>query len=187
MAKPAQTPRINVNILYPQGIPQKLPVKFLKWLLTFGRYIAVFVEILVLATFAARFKFDADLADINEKINQQIPFIESLSEEEATIRQTQFKIDAINKTFANYPKYTDLLSRIAQNTPGGVILSTINFDQTDPATALNIRVAGQSSSNSDLSVFLNALTLDTTFKDVNLTNSTFEQGVISFIITAGVN
>ena len=83
--------KISLNLLYSQGTPLKWPAKILTWALSAGRYIGIAVEILVLATFAARFKFDADLADLKEKINQQIPYIESLQKEESLIKQTQFR------------------------------------------------------------------------------------------------
>ena len=59
--------KIKLNLLHTQGLPEKLPVKFLKWLVNYGRYIVVLVEIIVLVAFVARFKLDADLAEIKRK------------------------------------------------------------------------------------------------------------------------
>src|SRR5438270_3459420 len=89
--------KINLNLLYPQGIPEQLPLRFLKWLISYGRFIAVAVEILVLATFIARFKLDADLSDIKQKIKDQAPYIQALSIDEAIIKETQLRLSTIKK------------------------------------------------------------------------------------------
>lgn len=182
MAKPAPKKRTSLNLLYPQGIPQKLPLKFLRWILTFGRYIAVVVEILVLITFAARFKFDQDLANINEEINKQVPFIESLKSQENLIRKAQFKIENINKTIEKSPSFANIIDKIANQTPTGVSLTNINFDTTSSPTT--IKLSGKSSSNNDLAIFLYGLNNEPTLKDVNLVNINFAEGVIEFVINA---
>lgn len=183
MAKPAPHPKVNLNILYPQGIPQKLPARLLKWVLTFGRYIAVLVEILVLVTFAARFKLDADLADTNEKINQQIPFIESLSTQEQQIRQTQFKLETVKTVFATSPSWEQILNKISGQTPLGVKLKTLDFDHSSSISNLQFKLSGQSSSNNDLAIFLNGLSNEPSFKDISLVNVTFQTEGLVFTIT----
>lgn len=185
-AAPIHQPKINLNLLYPQGLPQKLPVKFLKWLLSFGRYIAVFVEIIVLVAFALRFKLDGDLVKINEEINQQIPFIESLAQKEALIRHTQFKIETIKKTYDESASWKTIFTNIADQTPGGISLKSVVVNKPEKATNLQFTLNGQAITNNDLALFLYGLNEEKTFIGVNLTNLGFDQGVINFTIKGGL-
>lgn len=175
--------KISLNLLYSQGAPLKWPAKLLKWALSAGRYIGIAVEILVLATFAARFKFDADLADLKEKINQQIPYIESLQKEESLIRETQFKIGFVKKAIAQSPKWSNNLTLLSKQTPKGIIFSSLNFNHPESSNSLEFKITGIASSNNDLAVFLNGLKNDPNFKDVNLVNLSFDQIGLNFTVT----
>lgn len=176
--------RLNLNLLFPQGVPQKLPIRFLKWLTSYGRFIAIVVEAIVIVTFITRFKMDADLADLKDKINKQIPFIESLAQNEAEIKQTQFKLAQIKKVYSSTPDWGGVLSKISQQLPSGVKLSDINLDHSE--ANLNFRVTGVSSSNADLATFIGGLKQESSFRDINLTNVNFDSGQIDFAITGGV-
>lgn len=173
---------LRLNLLYPQGIPVKLPVKILKWSLTFGRYIGIIVEILVLATFAARFKLDADLADINEKINEQIPFIESLNKQEQEIRELQLKLAVIKKSFASYPNWQQSINLLGIHTPKGVTFDSINYENKAKDASLDFRVSGTAVSNNDLASFLYGLNKDERLKNIELTNLAFGETGVSFTI-----
>ncbi|MBI2011392.1 PilN domain-containing protein [Candidatus Daviesbacteria bacterium] len=186
MLESAPKIKLNLNLLFPQGIPQKIHVKFLKWLLTFGRYIAVVVEILVLATFAARFKFDSDLVHLKEEINKHIPFIESLATQEVLIRETQFKIDVGKKTYNLNPNISLIVTTVASLTPTGIRISSMHFDNNSGKVNLPFRLAGKTNSNNDLAVFLSNLKNDSTFTNIDLVGLTFEQGEMNFSITGNV-
>ena len=70
-AKIIKFPAINLDLLRPQSSPEKLFSRLLRWLLSTGRYIFIFVEALVLIVFISRFKLDDDLASKKEAIEQQ--------------------------------------------------------------------------------------------------------------------
>lgn len=186
MPAPKAKPVININILFPQGIPQKLPIKFLKWLLSYGRFMAIAVEIIVVATFVIRFKLDADLNNINDQINHQVPYIQSLSEDEAKVRQLQFKISTVKRLYDSNPDINSILSAIASQMTSGTKLSTINIDATDKQAGLQFRVNGVSSSPNDLSILLAGLKQVKLFKDIALANISYDQGQLNFSISGGV-
>lgn len=185
MPKPAPPPpkiHLKLNLLRPQGIPEKLPVRFLKWLLSYGRYMLVFVELIVLSTFAMRFKLDADLADLKEQIEQQIPYVQSLKEDEILIRQTQFKLDTYktNRSFSD--NYSQLATKIASFTPLGVRFVTFTIS-TQPSKQIGFRISGEASSNRELGIFLTSLKNSPDFSNVNLANISLDEGVVNFAIT----
>lgn len=181
MAAHPNHPILNLNLLYPQGIPQKLPIKLLKWVLTFGRYIAIGVEIIVLATFAARFKLDADLATIKEDINKQIPFIQNLAETETKIKQLQNKISTIKKTTSASTNWKKFLDQIAAQTPQGVVISNLSLDNS--SKPLQYKIIGTATTNNELSVFVAGLKSEKNLSNVNLATLSYDQGQVAFTIT----
>lgn len=182
MAKKLLKPGIHLNLLKPQSNPEKIFVKLVKWLLSTGRYIFILVEGIVLLAFISRFKLDADIASRKESIDQQIPYIESLKPYEVIIRQTQLKLSTIDTIKNSSPDFADILKRIADQTPDGVKVISINLQKD--VSQITIKLNGQSQNNNDLSVFTSGLKQDQNFSDVNIISIGLEKGVINFSISA---
>ena len=170
--KPGLT--INLDLLKPQSNPEKIPVKLFRWLLSSGRFIFIFVEALVLIAFGARFKLDADIASKKEAIEQQIPYIESLSSYEIAIRQTQLKLSTINNIKNGSPDWSILLKKIADQTPASVKITNISIEKD----------LGNAMIHSDLASFVGGLRTDNTFTGANIGSVGLEQGVIKFTLDA---
>src|SRR3989344_888392 len=191
MAAPHKKARLNLNILYPQGLPEKIYLKFLKWLLNYGKFILIAVEVVVIGAFLARFTLDAQEAELTQKIDNQIPYIQSLKDDEVLIRRTQFKLTEVKKAFDTNPDWKNILNQLSQQIPLGITLQSLNLDQSgsDPSEkteGLSFRITGQSLSNNDLAVLLGGLKKDSNFKNISLTNISFDQGVIIFTIVGEV-
>ena len=185
MSKKNSKLAIHLDLLKPQSNPEKLFARLLRWLLSTGRYIFVFVEALVLIVFIARFKLDEDLESKKEAIEQQIPYIESLKPVEILIRQTQLKLSTISsfrETFADYPL---ILKKIADQTPAGVKIISINFAKN--VTRITINLNATASNNNDLAVFINGLREDSLLKEVTTTGIGFEKGSLNFSVSAEAN
>lgn len=181
---PKSSPKltINLNLLKPQGNPEKLPIRLFRWLLLSGRYIFVLVEALVLIAFAARFKLDADIASKKEAIEEQIPYIESLKSYEILIRQTQLKLSTINNMQTNSLDFSVVLKKIADQVPGSVKITAINIERN--VSIATVHITGQTSVNGDLTNFISGLKEDNAFSNVNLVNVGLEQGIIKFTVNA---
>lgn len=173
---------INLNLLKPQGNPEKIMVNFIHWLLSSGRYIFVFVEALVLIAFIARFKLDADLAAKKEAIEEQIPYIESLKPYEILIRQTQLKLATTDSTKKASFDWTGALKKIADQTPVNTKVVSINIAQN--INIATIRISGQTQTSGDLTSFVNGLKEDKFFYDVNLASVGLEETIVKFTINA---
>ncbi len=176
--------RINLNLLYPQEQSQKFAIKFLKWLLSYGRFIIIVVEIVVLGTFALRFKYDADLASLNEKINEQVPYLESLADDEALIKHTQQRLLAIKTAYSSSPDWQQILIKINNQIPPAVRFTSFNLD-SDNTNKAQFKIVASTNSNNDLTLFMSALKTDPYFKNINLTSISYDQGQIVFTITGG--
>lgn len=173
---------INLNLLKPQSNPEKILVKLTHWLLSSGRYIFVVVHGLVLLTFIARFKLDADLDSNKVAIEEQIPYIESLKPYEILIRETQLKLSAIEDFKKNSPDWSAIFKKISDQTPLSVKIISINIKNNGGAATINM--TGQTQAAGDLTSFITGLKEDSTFSDVNLASIGLEQGSVKFTINA---
>lgn len=180
----SQNPKfaIRLDLLKPQSNPEKIFIKLMRWLLSSGRFIFIFVEAIVLIAFVGRFKLDADLATNKEAIEQQIPYIESLAPYETSIRQTQFKLGTLNSFYATYADYPQILKKIADQTPFGVKIISINLEKSVSQVAIRLNATAQS--NNDLATFLGGLKQDPLFQDVVITSIGFDKGSLNFSISA---
>lgn len=182
MAKTAPKISLNLNLLHPQGEGQKLAVKLINWLLSAGRYIIIFVEILVLGAFLARFKLDGDLIELKENIEEQIPFIQSLKNDEALIRKLQFQIASLREIKNTTPDYTEILKSISEKLPKELSLQTINFERGVGKTS--VKFSGTARNYQQLQIFIGELKSDPQFSDVNLASVELQEGTITFSVTA---
>lgn len=173
---------INLDLLKPQSNPEKLFTRLFRWLLSSGRYIFIFVESLVLIAFVARFKLDADLSTNKDKIEEQIPYIESLKSTETLIKQTQLKLSTISSFRSNNIDYSQILKKIADQTPSGVKL--INLSLQKEVSKVSIQLTGLAQNNNDLSTFIYGLKQDPIFQDVALTTISLEHGNLNFSVSA---
>jgi len=175
--------RVNVNLLHPKELPPKLPERFLKWLLSYGRFIVIAVEIVVVAAFISRFKLDADLDELKRKINLDLPYIEGLSADEALIKQTDLRLSTISQTYSQTPDWDKIFGKITSLLPKSIIFTNLTIERTASPTNLNLRINAQTTSNTDLAIFLNNLRKDNFFRDINLATINFDQDQIIFTIT----
>ncbi len=176
---------IRLNLLHPLGSQEPILTRFIRWLLSSGRYIVIVVEAIVLIAFLSRFKFDADLQNTKEAIEAQLPFIQSLKADEALIRRTQLQLATVKDIRLNSSNLADILNQISVQTPQGVKLTLINFKSQ--VVAVEVKMTGQSVSNSDVTAFLNNLKSNPNFKDLTIGGIGLNQGAITFTITGSYN
>lgn len=178
--------RISLNLLHPKEAPLKLPERFIKWLITYGRFIVILVEVIVVGAFLARFKLDADLDSLKTKINQDLPYVEGLEPDEALIKQTQTKLGLIDKTYLTSDKWQETVIELSGQIPQSIVFTGLALEEKDE-TSVAFRIGATTSSNSDLGIFLNNLRKMENFREINLASIAFEQNQIVFTITGTKN
>lgn len=176
---------IHLDLLHPQSNPEKITSRLLRWLLSSGRYIFIFVEGLVLIAFLSRFKLDGDLAEKKDTIEQLVPYIQSLKQYEIAARDLQLKLSSINSLVSQQPDYSQILKTVASKTPTGVKISSLNL--TKDISKSKVQINAQAQNNNDLVTFVSALKQALNFSDVNLISISLEQNIISFSITLNAN
>lgn len=177
---------IRLDLLRPQSSPEKILTKSIRWLLSSGRYILIFVEAIVLIAFITRFKLDADLETLKEKIvNEQSPFIESQKSFENLARQLQLKLSIIGSFKEEFTDYPKILKKIADQTPTGVKLITVNFEKE--VGKVGIQLSAYAQNSSDMTSFVTGLKQDPFFSNINVLNITFDRGALNFTLEGVAN
>jgi hypothetical protein len=195
MAKSAQPAPINIRIdlLHPQGEPLQTPQKFLKWALSYGRFIIVVVDIVVIGCFLIRFQLDNELQNTNNQIVAEEASIKSQSAQESLIKQVHQELQTIKQTYETNPEWDNILHVIAQNTPQNTKLSNITFDHTGANKQVGVKITAFTTNNQEVGGFLNNLREasksadEQNFKNLSVTNLSLDQGAFSFIITGTTN
>ncbi len=134
--------------------------------------------------FIIRFKLDADLANRKEAIEQEVPFIESLKPYEILIRQTQLKLSTIASFHTDSFDYPQILKKIADQTPLGIKIISINLKK-DVGKIL-VTISAQAQTNSELSNFITGLKKIESFSQVTISSLGLEQNVIRSVINVEV-
>ncbi len=188
MAAPEKSKKLlfKVNLFVHKGEKPKLYIQAFSWLLSSGRFIVIFVEIIVIAAFVYRYKLDNDISDVNTKIKEQEPYIQSLQNEENTIRQVQLQLQSIKVAKSNNPSFSPVIQKIADITPTAISLTNITFDRTQNFPETDIIISGVTPSNLDLSAFLTVLKKDPYLAQITLSNISFK-GSTDFTITGKLN
>lgn len=174
--------RINLNLLHPKEAPAKLPERFLKWLISYGRFIVIFVEIIVVGAFLMRFKLDADLDDLKKRINLDLPYVEGLANDEAWIRQTQDRLALIDKVYSKDERWQQVIVDLSEQMPQSIVFINLFLDGEEEGF-VEFKVSGITLSNSDLAVFINNLRNLEDYRDIRLANIAFDRQEITFTIT----
>ncbi len=188
MPKPVQPthPRIKLNLLFPSGSSTKLAAKFLRWLISYGRFIVIVVEMVVVGCFIWRFSLDAKLDDLKKNIKKEVPFVTGLAADEALIRLTQTKLANIKQNYSTNDTFIQIIDKIASKTPSKITFNSLRVEYPETSKTIQFNISAQAVSSTDLSIFLANLRAENTFKDVTLANINLDRGQILFVITGGV-
>lgn len=171
---------IHLNLLKPQGEKQKIVANLLNWLLSAGRYIVIFIEIIVLSAFLLRFKLDYDIANIKEKIDEQIPFIQSLKSDETLIKKVQFQLNTIRNIKQEDPDFTIILKKVADQMPQNINVTNINMEKT--GAVITFKIIGTSQNEIGLATLILGLKEDKSLSNIDLASISIEQNLINFTI-----
>lgn len=154
---------LNINLLPGEDLVKNGPWgKFLSWVLTYGRYIVVTTEIIVLLAFFSRFKLDRDLTDLHRAQTQKEAIILSNRDFENEVRSLQNRLKTIAGLLKQRQAPKDLLTALSSLTPQDVVLSELAFDQK------KLALTAIAATNDGFNIFLNNLSASPLIANVNL-------------------
>lgn len=175
--------KLKVNLLSVEELEEKALGKLLKWSLTFGRYIIVGTEIIVLTAFFSRFKLDRQLTDLHEQISQKEAIVKFNLEFEKEVREIQKQLSEIKNIEQNHDLSLKLLSFLGGNTPKEVVLKSLSLSSQEKIT-----LSGVSPSTSSFVDFLARIRTSDKFSQVVLQDLSEQEGKgLEFKLTANVS
>lgn len=154
--------KININLLINEHAPENFTDQIFAWALTYGRYIIIATQIIVLSVFFLRFKLDRDFTDLKESVSQKQALIESVSDLEYEIRRIQGKLSYVKQITSTQPGLMNVIHFLQNNAPSETTFTTLSLSQEKiqfNAVVSNLR---------SFSFFLSRLQQDTKFQDVTL-------------------
>lgn len=159
MPKKTVFPEIN---LIPKDPFYETPLgKAMVWSLRVGRYLVIFTEIIVIMSFASRFKLDRDLTDLNTSIVQKTAVVQSYGDTEKKMRLIQKRSEAVAKLLEE-SSTVDVFHTLISKIPPDIKVTRLGFD------AKAIAVAGVARSSSNFAQFLQIMQSEPTFHGVTI-------------------
>lgn len=154
--------KTNIEFLPREEWEKKPSGKFLKWVLTVGRYIVVVTEFIVILAFLSRFKLDRDLTNLHEDIRQKQAIIKSSAIFEKRFRFLQKRLSTIEGLEKTQIEADAILAELASLTPIDVYLS--NFAVSGKVVSLTATAL----SESGLATLLNNLKRSSRFTNISV-------------------
>jgi len=169
----------QINLFPKKAFSKSSAGKFLRWSLTYGRYIIIATEIIVLLAFISRFKLDRDLNDLREEIAQKQAIVQANRDFEIEFRIIQNRLLQI-ADLANEQTYIlTLLEHIEALTPQEIFFKSLLIDEKQ------VTFSSYSVSPKGLTLFVNNIRRSNFFGAVTIQNlKQTEEGNIDFTLSA---
>ena len=155
----------SVNLLGQDDFTHSPVGKVVTWATTYGRYIMVGTELVVLLAFISRFSLDRKLTDLKETIAQKQAIIQANSQFENEIRSVQATTKNVSLLLNGQSAALSALTTIQ-----GLLPPDVSIDSMD-LTKDKIRLSVVSGTVESFSLFLTNLRVSKQFTDVALTGN----------------
>ena len=157
----------------------------MKWALSTGRYIIILTEIVVIGAFLSRFKFDQELADLTDAVNNKQEILKHTVATEQNFRTVQKRMNAAANLIATQNKPSLVFDDISTILPASMTLNSV------AVTPGQVMVVAQAAGELDVGTFLSQLVNQTNrdgvrkWKSVTLNElSTDGNGGVKFSFSA---
>ncbi len=116
----------EINLLPEDPFFTTILGRTIRWALTAGRYLVIFTELIVIVSFATRFKLDRQRTDLNSAIDQKKAVIQSYGNLEKNFRQVQARL-AYFKAVSHNRINTDLFLQLTKIIPNDVTIDKLTI------------------------------------------------------------
>ena len=144
------------NLLSPTRQPLTFAEKVYNWALSFGKYLIIGTEVVVLAAFGARFKLDYDISDLTERIEDSSLAVTTLETYEEKYTEFFGKITGYMTLSELKNNPADDLSHLTKLAEKTITFENVNY------SPMEITLSGTTSSLTALSAYELALQKETT-------------------------
>jgi len=119
----------SINLLGESEMEHTPVGRIVGWAITYGRYIMIGTEIVVLLAFISRFSLDRKLTDLKDEITQKQAIIEANSSFENDVRTLQNKLAMVKTLTASPVSSLDILTLFETLLPSGVYLQSFDLSK----------------------------------------------------------
>lgn len=133
---------ILINLIGEEDLSHTPQGRIVQWAMTYGRYIMILTEVVVLGAFVSRFTLDRKLTDLKEEITQKQAIIEANVELETQIRTAQTQIDQVKKLIDGQDQPKNTLHLVESFLPLDVYLESLDIKQNTLTTHATARTTG---------------------------------------------
>lgn len=158
----AQT--ISINLLEQTNSDQTVFTTLLNWAITYGRYILIATEAIVLLAFISRFSLDRKLVDLREEISQKKIILEANQNFEQEYKTLQNKLTLVKSLLDNQLDIYELLLKIEAIIPEDTYILEFSLSEK------NIKFTAISGSPEGLSIVFQRLNQQQLFSSLELSN-----------------
>ena len=159
--KKAKKQNYNFNLVPQDPFFETGLGRFFNWSLNVGRYIVIFTEMVVIASFASRFVLDRQITDLNDSIHQKQMIIQSQSQFESEFRLAQSKIQNLQQ-LQQQSNLAEVFPLLQQIMPSELRLNRLSIKQQ------TLNGEGVALSNRALNTFISNLQLSPHFSDISV-------------------
>jgi hypothetical protein len=156
-------PRQEINLLPKEPWEKGFLGQLFKWVVSVGRYVVVFTELIVIGAFLYRFGLDLQLTNLRGSIKEQQAIINTFGDLEAKFRNTQSKLEMVKK-ISEEAQALKILEGLSRITPTDTVYSSITIDEE------SVSLEGKVLSQVGLASLLEQAQAQEQFSDVILEN-----------------
>lgn len=173
---------IRINLLGNQDLEHTPWGRIVSWATTYGRYIMITTEIVVLLAFISRFSLDRKNTDLTEEVTQKQAILEANASFEQTIRTLQNRINTAKKLMTDQSKPIDILGVFETLLPSDVYVTSIALQNN------RLTIEATSQSTTGFAQFLSNLQATKQLQNVSVNSITRQVATgISFQAVADVS
>jgi Tfp pilus assembly protein PilN len=153
---------VDVNLLEKDEFSESPIGRIVTWAISYGRYIMILTEIVVLLAFVSRFSLDRKLTDLNEAIGQKQAIIEANQPFEEELSRIQTQLTRTKSLLSSQSKPIEMLGIIKNILPSDVILESLTI------TPEKITVEANAGSTQGFATLMNNLQATNQFLKVDI-------------------
>lgn len=173
---------IKINLLGSQDLEHTPWGRLISWATTYGRYIMITTEIVVLLAFISRFSLDRKNTDLTEELTQKQAIIEANTAFEKEIKSLQANLATAKKLMADQAKPVRLLNDLETFLPPDVYLTSLEISKN------KLVIAATAGTTAGFAQFLSNIQSATRIKNVVLGDIQRKPGSgIDFQLTADID
>ena len=118
---------VAINLIGEEEMGHTPIGRIVSWAVTYGRYIMIGTEVVVLLAFISRFSLDRKLTDLNEEISQKQAIIEANVDFEQQFRKIQGQVSNISKLEKTPNTMVDALDTMQSLLPVDAYLNSLDI------------------------------------------------------------